>query len=297
MSTPTIDVTVGRPAGNEPGPWTSGKGLAFSLVVNVEEGSEHSLRDGDRGPEPVDELGIAPRKPIRSYANESNYAYGIKAGGPRVLDLLERHRVRATFTAAALSLERAPELTARIVAGGHEVCSHGWRWIHQFRMNETEERDFIRKAADSIERTTGKRPAGWLSRYLTTEHTARLLAEEGFRYHMDDYSDDVPFWQDVGSRRILVMPYALDSNDMKFWTAPGLVPADWLGYALDTFECLYDEARYEPRMMSVGVHLRIIGRPGRIGYLDRLLAHVTERPGVCVTTRTAMATRWAELNG
>lgn len=282
-------------AGPAPEPWPDGKGLAFSLVVNVEEGSEHSLRDGDRGPEPVDELGITVKKPIRNYANESNYAYGIKAGGPRVMDMLERYGVHATFTAAALSLERAPELTGRIVAGGHEVCSHGWRWIHQFRMSEDEEREFIRKAVRSIESTTGKPPAGWLSRYLTTENTARLLREEGFLYHMDDYSDDVPFWQTIGDHKMLVLPYALDSNDMKFWTSPSLTPADWLGYALDTFECLYDEARYEPRMMSVGIHLRIIGRPGRIGYLDRLLATVTERPGVCVTTREAMARRWMEM--
>jgi len=276
-------------------PWPNGKGLAFSLVVNVEEGSELSLRDGDRGPEPVDELGISLGKPIRSYANESNYAYGIKAGGPRVMNLLERHGVRATFTAAALSLERAPELTQRIVAGGHEVCSHGWRWIHQFRMDETEEHEFIAKAVESIEKTTGKRPQGWLSRYLTTPNTVRLLKEAGFLYHMDDYSDDLPFAQPVGDDQIMVVPYALDSNDMKFWTSPSLTPADWLGYALDTFECLYDEARYEPRMMSVGIHLRIIGRPGRIGYLDRLLAHVTERPDVYVTTREAIARRWIEM--
>ena len=276
-------------------PWPNGKGLAFSLVVNVEEGSELSLRDGDRGPEPVDELGIAVGKPIRNYANESNYAYGIKAGGPRVMNLLERHGVRATFPAAALSLERAPELTERIVAGGHEVCSHGWRWIHQFRMDEAEEREFIAKAVASFEKTTGKRPQGWLSRYLTTPNTVGLLKEAGFLYHMDDYSDDLPFAQPVGDDQIMVVPYALDSNDMKFWTSPSLTPADWLGYALDTFECLYDEARYEPRMMSVGIHLRIIGRPGRIGYLDRLLAHVTERPDVYVTTREAIARRWIEL--
>ena len=275
--------------------WPGEAKLALSVVVNVEEGAEARIDDGDKRPEPVDELGIAIRHPIRNYGNESNYAYGIKAGGPRVLSLLERHGVTATFTAAALSLERAPELTARIVAGGHEVCSHGWRWIHQFRMSEAEEREFIAKAVTSIESSTGQRPYGWLSRYLTTEHTARLLAEAGFEYHMDDYSDDVPFRQEVDGHQIMVLPYALDSNDMKFWTAPGLVPADWLGYILDTFECLYDEARYEPRMMSVGVHLRIIGRPGRIGYLDRLLSHITERPGVCVTTRLAMARRWAEL--
>jgi allantoinase len=156
--------------------WPGGARLALSIVVNVEEGSELSVAEGDRGPEPVDELGITLKKPIRNFGNESNYQYGIKRGAPRVMDLLERRQLTATFTAAALSLERAPALTERIVAGGHEVCSHGWRWVHQFQMDEAKERDFINKAADSIERTTGIRPVGWLSRYLLTENTRRRPA-------------------------------------------------------------------------------------------------------------------------
>ena len=128
--------------------------------------------------------------------------------------LLEAHRLAATFTAAAVALERAPELAREIVAQGHEVCAHGWRWVHQFHLAEADEREFIRKAVASIERTTGTRPYGWLSRYLLTENTRRLLAEEGFRYHMDDYSDDRPFWDVAGGRPIVVMPYALDTNDM-----------------------------------------------------------------------------------
>ena len=149
-----------------PGPWPQDAQLALSIVVNVEEGSEASIARGDRGPEAVDELGISLKKPIRNHGNESNYLYGIRAGAPRVLDLLAANGITATFTAAAMSLEAAPELARRIVAGGHEVCAHGWRWIHQFGMNEEEEREFIAKAVASIARTTGKRPLGWLSRYL-----------------------------------------------------------------------------------------------------------------------------------
>ena len=169
--------------------WPDDARIAMSFVVNVEEGAEMNIADGDRGPESVDELGIVLKKPVRNYGNESNYRYGIKAGAPRVLDLLERHGIRATFTAAALSLERAPDLARRIVDGGHEVCAHGWRWVHQFAMDEAAERDFIAKAVASIARTTGTPPAGWLSRYLLTENTRRLLVEQGFTYHMDDYSD------------------------------------------------------------------------------------------------------------
>ena len=270
--------------------------LALSLVVNVEEGSEMTVADGDRGPEVVDELGVSLRKSIRNYGNESNYQYGLKAGAPRIMRLLRERGMPATFTAAALALERAPELARQIAGDGHETCSHGWRWIHQFQMDENAERHFIRKAVASIERTTGTRPYGWLSRYLLTDNTRRLLVEEGFTYHMDDYSDDEPFWDKSYEKPIVILPYTLDSNDMKMWTAPSLTPADWLEYAIDTFEWLYREGVEAPRMMSLGVHLRIIGRPGRIGYFEKFLDHIAAKPGVWITTRKNIADSWAAQN-
>ena len=273
--------------------WPNEARLALSIVVNVEEGSELSIADGDRGPEPVDELGLTLKKALRNYGNESNYQYGLKAGAPRVMKLLEERRLPATFTAAALSLERAPELTKRIVDGGHEICAHGWRWVHQFHMKEDAEREFIRKAISSIEKTTGQRPYGWLSRYLFTENTRRLLIEEGFTYHMDDYSDDQPFWSAVNGKPILILPYAIDSNDMKMWVAPSFMPEDWFNYARDSFDWLYQEGADQPRMMSLGVHLRIIGRPGRIGYLEKFLDHVMAHDDVWVTTRVEIARHWA----
>ena len=278
--------------------WTlpSDARLALSLVVNVEEGSEMTVADGDRGPEVVDELGVSLRKSIRNYGNESNYQYGLKAGAPRIMRLLRERGMPATFTAAALALERAPELARQIAGDGHETCSHGWRWIHQFQMDENAERHFIRKAVASIERTTGTRPYGWLSRYLLTDNTRRLLVEEGFTYHMDDYSDDEPFWDKSYEKPIVILPYTLDSNDMKMWTAPSLTPADWLEYAIDTFEWLYREGVEAPRMMSLGIHLRIIGRPGRIGYFEKFLDHVAAKPGVWITTRKNIADSWAAQN-
>jgi len=275
--------------------WPGGAKVALSIVVNVEEGSEATIADGDKGMEPVDELKVFVKYPMRNYGNESNYRYGLKAGAPRVMRLLDKYKVRATWTTAALSLERAPEIADYIRTRGHEACSHGWRWIHQFRMNEAEEREFVRKAVSSLEKTTGTRPYGWLSRYLHTDHTRRLLAEEGFVYHMDDYSDDMPYWDVVGGKPIVVLPYAVDSNDMKFWTDPALTPDDWLKYAKDTFDWLYEEGvAGEPKYMSLGLHLRIIGRPGRIWAFERFLQHVTQRPATWITTRLEIARAFAE---
>ena len=273
--------------------WPGRARLAMSFVVNVEEQSEYSVAAGDKAPEPVDELGVTLKRPVRNYGNESNYLYGIKAGAPRVLALLQEHGIAATFTAAAVSLERAPELARTIAAQGHEVCAHGHRWIHQFQMDEAAERRFIADAVASIERTTGSRPFGWLSRYLLTPNTRRLLIEAGFSYHMDDYSDDQPFWDASAGKPIVVLPYALDSNDMKFWSAPALTPRQWLDYAIDTFDVLYREGAAAPRMMSLGVHLRIIGRPGRIGALEGFIRHVRRHPDVWIATRLAIAKTFA----
>lgn len=279
--------------------WPDGTRLAVSIILNVEEGAEQNIADGDKGPEPVDELGAVPRRPMRVHGNESNYQYGIKAGWPRILALFDRYRLEPTVTAAALALERAPQVTADIVARGWEVAAHGWRWSHQYWMDEARERDFIVRARDSIRATTGQTPQGWLSRYLLTENTRRILAEEGFTYHMDDYSGDMPFHEVVetagGPRPMVITPYAIDTNDMKMWVAPSLSPRDWAAYAIDTFDALLAEARAgQPRMMNFGLHLRIVGRPGRIGALEQVLAHVAaHRDEVFVGSRGAMARAFA----
>ena len=277
--------------------WPHGAKLALSLVVNVEEGAEYSVADGDPTPEPVDELGVTLKKPIRMHGNESNYQYGIKEGAPRVLELLDRYKMPATWTAAALALERAPGLAKAIRERGDETCSHGWRWEHQFRFNEAQEREFIQKAVRSIEHSTGTRPVGWLSRYLHTENTRRLVQEEGFLYHMDDYSADTPFWAAVSGsdKPMVIVPYALDSNDMKMWLSPAFTPDMWLKYACDTLDVLLVQGQTarQPRMMSLGLHLRIIGRPGRIGALEKFLAHASQAQGVWITTRRQVAEHFA----
>jgi len=276
-----------------------GKRLALSIVINVEEGSEMNVADGDKLPEPVDELGVALKIPIRNYTNESNYQYGIRAGGPRVMGLLEKYDAKTTVTAAAVALERAPQLAAQIKRQGHEVCSHGWRWVHQFSYKEDREREFIRKATDSIESTIGTRPFGWLSRYLHTDQTRRLLLEEGYTYHMDDMSDDIPRWEPIemadGSTRALVcMPYAIDTNDMKFWVAPAYTPDQWLNYVRRSVDWLLEESKEGPRMLNVGLHLRIIGRPGRVWALEEFLQYVSGIPEIWITSRKEIADRFAQ---
>ncbi len=268
--------------------WPDDARLALSIVVNVEEGSELSVARGDPGMEPVDELGVFVKSAIRNFGNESNYLYGLKAGAPRIIDLLMKYDVPATWTVAAQSLEIAPDLAKAIIELDHEPAAHGLRWVHQFKMEEEEERAFIRGAADSIEKTCGRRPAGWLSRYLHTAETRRLLADEGYSYHMDDYSGDVPFMA-PDQPGMVVVPYQLDTNDMKMWVNPAYTPDMWLDYAKHTFDTLYQEGAETPRMMSLGLHLRILGRPGRIWAFEAFLQHVVGHRDVWVTTREAIA--------
>ena len=287
-SSPETEALESRPFS-----WPAGNRLALSIVVNVEEGAEMSITEGDSHPEPVDEMGISLRTARRNLGNESNYRYGITEGFCRVAEVLREFPHPVTWTAAAVALERAPWVAEFIRDRPDEVASHGHRWIHQFRMNEAEERDFIKRAVESITQTIGTRPVGHLSRYLFTEQTRRILAEEGFTYHMDDYSADAPFWDTTVGRPIVVVPYAVDTNDMKMWAEPSYTPRQWLEYAIDTFDRLYAEGVNRPRMMSLGLHLRVIGRPGRIGVLETFLRHVEERERVWVATRRAIAEHFA----
>jgi allantoinase len=283
--------------------WPNKARVALSVVVNVEEGSEYTLADGDKITEPVDELGVALKKPIRNYGNESNYRYGINEGHARVAGLLDKYKVAATYTAAAVALERAPEIAAYIKARKHEPCCHGYRWVHQFSFDEAREREFIKQGLDSIEKSTGTRPQGWLSRYLHTANTRRLLQEAGVLYHMDDYSRDTPFWGDVenavdGAKgKMIIVPYQLDTNDMKMWLSPGYMPSQWLEYAVDTLDQLMKESvakNARPKMMSLGLHLRIIGRPGRIGYLEKFLKYASQKNGVWFARRVEIAKHFAK---
>jgi peptidoglycan/xylan/chitin deacetylase (PgdA/CDA1 family) len=267
--------------------------LTVSLVINVEEGSERSVLRGDSGMEAVDELGMFVKGPVRNYANESNYEFGLHVGAPRILRLLARHEFAATWTVCGMSMETAPDLARAITAHGHEACSHGYRWQFQYKMDEAAERDFIARAADAIERTTGQRPLGWLSRYLPSDNTRRLLAEAGFLYHMDDFSGETPFWDAPNGTPIVIVPYQLDTNDMKMWSDPAYTARAWLDYTIDSFDYLYHEPGNERSLLSIGLHARIIGRPGRAQALAKLLQHIASHKDVQVSTRLDIARAFA----
>jgi len=288
---------------NEPAPedftWPNGAKLALSIVVNVEEGAERGILQGDKANEPVDELVSGLKAPIRVHGNESNYQYGINRGAPRILKLLEAAGVPATWTVCAQALEKAPWLADAITARGDEPCSHGYRWLFTAFMSEEEERDFIAKGTDSIETTCGRKPVGYLSRYLHTDNIRRSLVKEGYLYHMDDYSDDFPYWENVDmgdgtTKPLVILPYAIDSNDMKFWLDPSFTAQMWLDYAKRTFDELLAEANAEgARMMSLGLHLRIIGRPGRIWAFREFLDYVKSREDVWIARREDIADHFA----
>jgi len=279
------------------GTWPGGDRLAVSLVVNYEEGSERSFAMGDAEQESLTEWGAYPFPAgIRNLAMESMHEYGSRVGVWRVLDVLRRQEVKSTFFACAVAFEQAPNVAERAVGDGHEICSHGYRWEETFRLTEAEEREHIQLAIESFERTSGKRPVGWYCRYGPSINTRRLLVEEGgFLYDSDSYSDDVPYFADVQGVQHLVLPYAADTNDIQYWLSDPLTTSEqFYQYLRDSFDVLYAESDGHPRMMSVGLHCRIIGRPGRIGALERFIAYAKGHAGVWFATREEIARAWLD---
>jgi len=277
-----------------PGGWPDDARLVVSLVVNYEEGSERSYAMGDPDQETATEWNsyVLPAG-VRNLAMESMYEYGSRVGIWRIFDALDRHEVRATFFACAVALEQNPAVAAEIVRGGHGVVSHGWRWEETFRLSEEEEREHIRLALESFERTLGRRPRGWYCRYGPSSRTRELVVESGFDYDCDAYNDDLPYFVDVRGRRHLVVPYTPDNNDFRFWQSPGLATASQFAeYLTDAFDVLYREGAQRPRMMSVGLHPRQIGRPGRIGGLERFLDYARQFDDVVFLTRDEIADAW-----
>jgi peptidoglycan/xylan/chitin deacetylase (PgdA/CDA1 family) len=281
---------------NPPDPkWPGGARLAINFVVNVEEGSEPSIADGDDYSESaLTELGT--QKSVVSghdLGAESMFEYGARVGIWRVFRTFAERRVPLTAFACALALERNPAVAAEIRDRGYDVCGHGWRWEQHFEFDEATERDRIRKAVASIEKSIGARPDGWYCRYAPGVNTRRLLIEEGgFLYDSDSYADELPYWVQVDEKPHLIVPYSLATNDTKFVRGGMSTAAHFFTFLNDSVEVLLAEGERWPKMLSVGLHPRIMGHPGRIKALSRLLDIVADNDHIWLARRADIARHW-----
>ncbi|MBL6458708.1 allantoinase PuuE [Belnapia sp. T6] len=281
---------------NPPDPrWPNGARLAVNFVINYEEGSEPSIELGDGYSEHglTESHGVKQVASGRDLAAEGMFEYGSRVGFWRLTRLFQERGLPLTIFGCALALERNPEAAAAIRAAGYDVCSHGWRWLKHFELSEAEERDHIARAVASIERTTGAKPAGWYCRYGPSVNTRRLVVEHGgFLYDSDYYGEELPFWLTVEGQGHLVVPYSLTNNDGKYAATTG-TGEQWFSYIRDAFDMLLAEGRAgRPKMMSVGLHQRLIGHPARAAGLQRLLDHMIQAPDAWITRRLDIARHW-----
>jgi putative urate catabolism protein len=275
--------------------WPNGARIAVQFVVNYEEGGENSILHGDKGSEAFlsEMVGAQSQVGARAMAMESLYEYGSRAGIWRLLRLFDEFAMPVTVFGVASAMERNPEAVAAMLKARWEIATHGYRWIDYQNVPEAIEREHIAKAIDIHTRLTGSRPLGWYQG-RTSPNTARLVSEEGgFVYDADSYADDLPYYDTRHGRPQLIVPYTLDANDMKFVALNGFTTGEqFASYLKDAFDALYAEGDTAPKMMSVGLHCRIVGKPGRILGLRRFLEHVAAHEKVWVARRIDIANHW-----
>ena len=288
-------------AGYGPNPpaarWPGGARLALQVVLNYEEGGENCVLHGDSASEAFlsEMVGADAREGVRHMSMESIYEYGSRVGVWRLKRLFDQYHVPVTVFAVGMAVERYPEPVQALHQAGHEICSHGYRWIDYQYVNECLEREHIQRAIAAIENAVGERPQGWYTG-RTSPNTRRLVVEAGgFLYDADDYSDDLPHWNlDFGEPH-LVVPYTLDVNDMRFASPQGFNSGEqFYQYLKDSFDVLYAEGKTTPRMMSVGLHCRLAGRPGRFAALERFLRYARNFEDVWFCRRIDIARHWHE---
>lgn len=277
--------------------WPNGAKLALQIIVAFEEGSENSILHGDAQSENFisDIIGAPALMGVRNMNMESLYEYGTRVGFWRIFNELKERGLQTTVLANGLALQHYPEAGKVMHGLGHEIASHGWKWIDHQWMGEETERQHMKLAIDTIARITGERPVGWYTG-RNSPNTLRLVVEEGgFLYDADTYADDLPYWVVVNGRQHLRIPYTLEANDMRFVAAAGFNSGDqYFTYLKDTFDVLYRESDRVPRMMSTGLHLRIAGRPGRWAAFLRFLDYVQKHDAVWICRRDAIARHWHE---
>jgi putative urate catabolism protein len=289
-------------AGYGPNPpkaqWPGGARLALSIVLNIEEGAESHVMDGDAAAESINsDMHCPPWQGRRNPVMESNYEYGSRVGVWRLLDLFRDRNLPITAFAVGQALERVPAIAKRLIEDKHEVAAHGWRWIDYRDVPAEIEAEHMQKAVETIERLCGARPVGWYTGRISPQTRKLAIAEGGFLYDSDAYNDDLPYWVAHEGGHHLVLPYAFETNDGRYASAPGFNSGtDYFDYLRDTFDVLYREGAHTPRMMSVGLHCRLVGRPGRIAALERFLDHVATKSDVWVTTRAKIAQHWHDVH-
>jgi allantoinase len=283
--------------------WPGNARIAVQFVLNYEEGGENSVLHGDPASEQfLSEMFNPAAYPERHLSMEGIYEYGSRVGVWRLLKEFEQRRLPLTVFGVTTALERYPELTQAFVELGHEIACHGWKWIHYQNIDEATEREHMRLAMEGIVKLTGERPLGWYTG-RDSPNTRRLVADYGgFAYDSDYYGDDLPFWMKVqrtdgNAVPHLVVPYTLDCNDMRFALPQGYSHADpFFQYMKDTFDVLYAEGDASPKMMSIGMHCRLLGRPGRIVALQRFLDHISAHDRVWVCRRIDVARHWKQVH-
>ena len=287
---------------NPPHPhWPGNARIALSFVLNYEEGGERNVLHGDTESEAFlsEMVAAQPLQGQRNMSMESLYEYGSRVGVWRVLKLFRQARIPLTVFAVAMAAQRHPDVIRAMVADGHEICSHGYRWIDYQNVDEALEREHMREAIRILTAISGQRPLGWYTG-RTGPNTRRLVMEEGgFLYDSDAYDDDLPYWQPGGMPDTphLVIPYTLDTNDMRFTQVQGFNKGDdFFDYLKDAFDVLYAEGIDAPKMLSVGLHCRLIGRPGRLASLKRFIEYVQGHEQVWCARRVDIARHWQQIH-
>jgi putative urate catabolism protein len=279
--------------------WPGEARIAVSFVLNYEEGGENTILNGDPASETylTEVPGGTSLQGARDYSTESVYEYGSRAGFWRILRLFGERGLHFTSWAVGRALELNPAAGKAMAAAGHEVASHGWRWINYRDFTPEQELDHIKKAVKAITDSAGKPPVGWYTGRFGMNTLKAVVQHGGFLYSSDAYNDELPYWVRVEGAPHLIVPYTLDVNDMKFAVAPGFSAGDgWLQAMTDAFDLLYAEGARHPKMMSIGIHCRLGGRPSRAATLARFLDYVSSRPKVWVATREEIARHWMKVH-
>ena len=279
--------------------WPGNARIALQFVINYEEGAERSIEFGDAGAERLnsDNVGASGADGIRDYVTESHYDYGSRVGYWRLMDIFDSRKLPVTVLAVGAALEKNPAVAAHLASSEHEVCGHGWRWLDYRNMPESDERVDIDRTIDHITKLTGRSPTGWYTGRISG-NTRRLAASrQDLLYDSDAYDDDLPYWVEEAGRPWLVIPSTFECNDMRFASAPGFnAPTEFFTQLKESFDVLYAEGATAPKMMSVGLHCRLAGRPSRAGVVARFVDYALQHPGVWICRRADIARHWYREN-